>query len=206
MESEKRIKSLEDEVKVLKGEVKTVLLDIREHYLDLENPFNQYRPAVPVEEAPADISEAEKTQGTESQHEKESVPKDDGTGAKEPVAQSTVTAEESQEKHEAGVNKKKIDWVTIVGLARWVDKATSKLGKSKVEALIEVYHSTGCMSDSFRYLLLKLTHLSDAEEHKGQVSSRDYLSVLVQLESVLNGGVQREAALLSILSDEEDLK
>lgn len=101
--------------------------------------------------------------------------------------------------------KRKMDWVTVVGLTKWAERATLKLGKDKVEALVEVYYSTGCLSDSFRELLVKLIRLSEAEVHKGQVTSKDYLSILVQLESILNGDGQREAALISILSDGEAL-
>ena len=40
MELKERVDRLDDEVKVLKNEVQTVLLDIRESYLNRENPFN----------------------------------------------------------------------------------------------------------------------------------------------------------------------
>jgi len=40
MELQERVVKLEDEVKVLKNEVQTVLLDIRESYLNRENPFS----------------------------------------------------------------------------------------------------------------------------------------------------------------------
>jgi hypothetical protein len=41
MKDEQRIKVLEDELKILKSEVKSVLLDLREQYLNIQNPFNQ---------------------------------------------------------------------------------------------------------------------------------------------------------------------
>ena len=40
MNEEQRIKMLEEELKILKNEVKTILLDIREQYLNIQNPFN----------------------------------------------------------------------------------------------------------------------------------------------------------------------
>ena len=40
MKDEQRIKALEEEVKVLKSEIKMVLLDLREQYLNVQNPFN----------------------------------------------------------------------------------------------------------------------------------------------------------------------
>lgn len=41
MKDDQRIKALEEELKVLKNEVHAVLLDLREQYLNLQNPFNQ---------------------------------------------------------------------------------------------------------------------------------------------------------------------
>src|SRR4030042_3071118 len=41
MKDEQRIQVLEDEVKILKNEVKAVLLDLREQYMNMQNPFNQ---------------------------------------------------------------------------------------------------------------------------------------------------------------------
>ena len=41
MKDEQRITVLEDELKILKNEVKAVLLDLREQYLNIQNPFNQ---------------------------------------------------------------------------------------------------------------------------------------------------------------------
>jgi len=40
MNDEQRIRVLEEELKVLKNEVKSVLLDLREQYLNIQNPFN----------------------------------------------------------------------------------------------------------------------------------------------------------------------
>jgi hypothetical protein len=40
MNEEQRIKLVEEELKILKNEVKTILLDIREQYLNIQNPFN----------------------------------------------------------------------------------------------------------------------------------------------------------------------
>ena len=40
MNDEQRIRVLEEELKVLKNEIKSVLLDLREQYLNIQNPFN----------------------------------------------------------------------------------------------------------------------------------------------------------------------
>lgn len=40
MNEEQRITLMEEDLKILKNEVKTILLDIREQYLNIQNPFN----------------------------------------------------------------------------------------------------------------------------------------------------------------------
>ena len=40
MELNDKVTQLEDEIKILKNEVQAVLLDLRESYLNHENPFN----------------------------------------------------------------------------------------------------------------------------------------------------------------------
>ena len=40
MKDEQRLKVLEDELKVLKNEIKAILVDLREQYLNIQNPFN----------------------------------------------------------------------------------------------------------------------------------------------------------------------
>ncbi len=64
MELNDRVSQLEDEIKLLKNEVQAVLLDLRESYLNLENPFSQSGPplvAQPViinQPPPAPVQEA----------------------------------------------------------------------------------------------------------------------------------------------------
>ncbi len=46
MELNDRVTQLEDEIKILKNEVQAVLLDLRESYLNQDNPFNQNTPQI----------------------------------------------------------------------------------------------------------------------------------------------------------------
>jgi len=56
MEMDERVNRIENEIKVLKNEVQAVLLDIRESYLNRENPFNPEVSAIPIQPAIASIS------------------------------------------------------------------------------------------------------------------------------------------------------
>ncbi|MEE9398632.1 MAG: hypothetical protein V3V23_00005, partial [Dehalococcoidales bacterium] len=46
MELNDRVTQLEDEIKILKNEVQAVLLDLRESYLNQDNPFSQNTPQI----------------------------------------------------------------------------------------------------------------------------------------------------------------
>ena len=49
MEMDERVEKIENEIKILKNEVQAVLLDIRESYLNRENPFNPEVSAIPIQ-------------------------------------------------------------------------------------------------------------------------------------------------------------
>ena len=59
MAEKDRVNQLEDELKVLKNELQAVLLDIRESYLNRENPFTPDVSAIPIQPAIATIVTAQ---------------------------------------------------------------------------------------------------------------------------------------------------
>jgi len=196
MSSEQRIKQLEEEIKVLKGEIKTVLLDIREHYLNLQNPF--------VQRMPDDESLLPENGVQETDNEKpEDVPAEPPG---EEVAQESFAADSQPHTPEspAYTGKTRVDPVTIAGLARWVDQAAARIGKEKVAALVEVCSVTGHLPSSLREVLLKFAHLSEARRNDGRATASDYLALVLQLEALMGRSSQSGAALLAILSDDND--
>lgn len=76
MNEEQRIKLLEEEFKILKNEVKSILLDIREQYLNIQNPFNANMiPNLGV--PPAGANPEQKDKLTDANHEDLEAQKDD---------------------------------------------------------------------------------------------------------------------------------
>ncbi len=59
MAEKDRVNQLEDELKVLKNELQAVMLDIRESYLNRENPFTSDVSAIPIQPAIAAIVTAQ---------------------------------------------------------------------------------------------------------------------------------------------------
>jgi hypothetical protein len=65
MNEEQRIKLMEEELKILKNEVKTILLDIREQYLNIQNPFNFNNTGTPPAGANPELKEKQPEVATE---------------------------------------------------------------------------------------------------------------------------------------------
>ena len=279
-----RVTDLENEIKVLKNEIKAVLLDIREQYLNAQNPFNPVTPAA-ASNAPTPIisiamppagGEAgahtnktnvttystlqETTEPTDifpsspeptAEAEEESSPKATADSEEEtPGAIDTISSpslepytEEEESPQRAGKRGRKetarplpslepcaeeketlqerakqatryrsskengggINIITIAGLSKWVDESTEKIGKERAAVMVEACHMIGHLSLGLKDLLIKLVQLAQTDEpKKGKVTTRDYLGVIAQLDSLLGYSSESESALLSILSDSRE--
>ena len=223
MNLDQRVKVLEDEVKVLKNEIKAVLLDIREHYLNYQNPFSgEFRlderriKTVPLgEEKPApmvrNLVEEEKLASEinrlEDREERSNVI---ASEAKQPQSEeSPLTAPtlklnkqvESQYNGKQNGKQNGTGLATLAGLTQWVDQTTQRIGKQRAEALVEGLHMMEHLPLGIRDFLLKFIQLSEAKEPQRRITTKDYLTILTQLEGLLGQGSTSEMALVSILTD-----
>jgi len=207
MNPEQRVKVLEEEVSVLKNEIKAVLLDIREHYLNYQNPFAHGGASLGNDsELPLDESPEERVQSVELGGD-EPPPKVEKVGSEEAGSEEELTPmcpvnSPDEARRQSSRDKSKVDLITIAGLTQWVDQATVRIGKDRAEALVEVGYTMGRLSSGFREVLVRLVRLSPSEHANGRVTARDYLAVLVQLEGFLGRSTQPETTLLSILSND----
>jgi len=193
---EQRIKVLEEEVKVVKNEIQAVLLDIREHYLNINNPFTR---GLPKGGLPPD--EGKELPGVEPDQDE---PPTEKLGADEQVKPIGTPKEPGEEPTPAPAKHRqrdKVDLITIASLSHWADQATARIGKERVEALVEVSHTMGRLPPGLSETLTKLVRFSQAKPSNWQVTAKDYLAVLVQLENLLGQSTQPETALLSFLEE-----
>ena len=200
MSSEQRIKQLEEEVKVLKSEIKTILLDIREHYLDLQNPFAQH--TLPDDESLLPERGIEEAQSEKPGDAPAEPPKEEP--ALEHLHASSADSLLHTPEPPGYTGKSKVDPITIAGLARWVDQAAARIGKERVEGLIEVCTIAGYLPSSFGEVLLRLARLSEVKCGDGRVAASDYLALVLQLEALMGRSTQSGAALLAILSNADN--
>ena len=98
-----------------------------------------------------------------------------------------------------------INLLTIAGLSKWVDESTDKIGKERTEVMVEACHLVGHLSLELKDLLIRLVRLAQVDEpRKAKITTRDYLGVIAQLDSLLGYSNESEAALLTILADSRD--
>jgi hypothetical protein len=217
MELTDKVSQLENEIKVLKNEVQAVLLDLRESCLNFENPFNTQ-----VSSAVAGQPISVNLQSPENQPE----PKDTRNKAgkrvelveevkpaadePEPVtAREEVTGAEGLKidtsfKSAGPINSRsaKVDITTIAALTAWVSESTRQLGRERTEAVLDMSEVLGYLSRDLKAILQKLIYLAP-EGHYEDVPTREYLNSLLKIASLLGADNKSEAALLSILSEEE---
>ncbi|MCL0095194.1 hypothetical protein M1O52_01460 [Dehalococcoidia bacterium] len=109
-----------------------------------------------------------------------------------------VEREELQD-WDANGDQTEVNLLTLVGLARWAEKSTSRIGKERVEAVVEIYQTAGCLPTSYKDVIPQIIRLADGEKPEGEVTMGDSLNVLLQLDSLLGKKFKTQAAILSTL-------
>jgi len=224
MDVNQRVKVLEDEVKVLKAELKSVLLDIREQYLNNQNPFanpgrapgeggagdNGDTPTVPtvvVRESVIERDRAPKGSVEESKQANEAPSNGHGTALMNDTTPAFTGLLHNGNGHSAlcvGERPQEVlDLAVIAALTEWVDKTIQRIGKHRTEAIVEGLHSIGRLPGGMKDFLVRFVTLSPDSEPERQLKAKDYLTVLSQLEGLLGKSGRTEMSLLSILNSDE---
>ncbi len=96
-----------------------------------------------------------------------------------------------------------VNLMTLVGLVRWVEKSIKKIGKERVEAIVEIYRTAGYLPSSYNDTIPQIIRLAEDEKPEGPVSMGDSINVLLQLDNLLGGKFKAESAVLATLFGEE---
>lgn len=205
MELNRKIKELEDEIKILKGEVKSVLVEIREYLLTrCRNPLFHDPDTIPdnllnslVEKEGQEakgvhvsVTAEEKEQPAERPTPPEDYP--------EPALKEALHKPQPQMARGEG-----LDLSSVLRLARWVGNGIRKVGRERLEKLLEIYHMAGYLSPNLKEVILKLIRLAEENEPTGKVTMKDCIMVLLQLDELIKEMPKSDLSLLSLLFDEE---
>lgn len=121
-----------------------------------------------------------------------------GTGEGKPES-----AARGEKKEEKAPEDTQVNLMTLIGIVRWVEKSIKKVGKERVEAIVEIYRTAGYLPASCKDIIPQVIRLAEDEKPEGVVTMGDAISVLLQLDSLLGGKFKTESAVLSTLFDED---
>jgi len=115
----------------------------------------------------------------------------------EPVASSNIRSKRDN------IHGHEINLISISGLVNWAEESVKKLGLQKTEAILDVAEMMGLLTPQLKQIMTKLINV-DSNDSSQSVSARAFLDSLLKVTTLLGKDNQTEAALLSILSREED--
>lgn len=224
MELNDKVNQLEDEIKILKNEVHAILLDLRESYLNRENPFNPDASTM-ANQPPNTKGEGEQGDTVTSEKEESELPgaEEQLVNEPEPSHKQELTASEETAREEVkrawrpeidmGSSSKpgetadssdgKVHLATIHGLAQWVAETTKRLGCERTKAILDISEVMGYVPLELKSILDKFINHSP-DDYTGKATTRDYLASLIELNSLLGKVNKSEAVLLSILCQEDN--
>ena len=97
----------------------------------------------------------------------------------------------------------KIDLTTIARLAQWVSETVKRLGHERTEVVLDISEMMGHIAPELKSIVAKFI-APVPDEYTGNVTTRDYLASLVELNNLLGRENKSEVALLYILCQEND--
>ncbi len=217
-----KIELLENEVAVLKNEIRQVLLDIRDNLLtNYQNPFSHVdlsslaraedAPKVQFQHvsvehlagpgqgaaqqaAPASPAQVEgQGQVAVEQAAPASPAQPDGHG--QDTARPAQPAPTGQSAAAEGGENVYADLAAVAALSRWLGSGVHKVGKQRMEAVVEIYAMLGGLSPSLKDVLCRLLSLDDGEG----LALRDCIAMLIELDSLMwrTRAGRGDAAILS---------
>ena len=97
-----------------------------------------------------------------------------------------------------------LDLATIAGLAQWAGSGITRIGRKRIEAIVKICQMIGHLQPGLDEVLIELTHLVEGDAPVAQVTMRDCIGALVQLDSLLGQSGSSGAALLSLFLDDAE--
>ncbi len=102
-----------------------------------------------------------------------------------------------------GDHSGQIDLATIINLADWVADVVERLGSERAQSVLDISEMVGFVDTDLKNVLTRFIHPTSGEK-EGKVTTRDYLTSLKELDSILGKATKFEIALLSILCQGND--
>ena len=126
--------------------------------------------------------------------------------AHEEVTRAWRPVKEFEMNFESGGNgdhSEQIDLATISSLADWVADVVKRLGSERAQSILDISEMVGFLDLELKDVLTRFIYATPGE-YEGKVTTRDYLTSLKELDSILGKATKFEIALLSILCQGHD--
>ncbi|MEX0762842.1 MAG: hypothetical protein WD208_00685 [Dehalococcoidia bacterium] len=115
--------------------------------------------------------------------------------------QAVADAPSAAGKPAAAAVEAEMDLVTLAGLVRWVSVTSRRLGRHRMDILLDTYEMAGRISPRVKGIIRTLCSLGD-EDPDGEVPVRDIVASMVRMEGVLSvNGTSDSNRLLGLLLD-----
>lgn len=101
-----------------------------------------------------------------------------------------------------GAGLQAMDFISLVSLLRWVSATLDRMGRSRLEVLLDAYEQSGRISAEVKAIALTLCELADEDPESG-IPVRDVVRAMMRFEGVLGNENPDGARLLSILFDDD---
>lgn len=219
--NEKKIEQLEQEVKLLNNEVKQVLVDVREYLVTYaQNPFSRAAPPPRKEDkgAPEPVPASEPPRSVESQPglgrrgEDEVRPLEGlklmAIGGNGHGGNGYYKGGNGHNGHN-GNGSVEMDLLSLGLMSEWLRDGIRRIGKQRLEALIEIYEMMQGIPPSLKDIVIRLIHLdaTDGPANGNGATIMDCIDVLVRLDGFLmhNHNNKAEVAALSMLLSQKEV-
>lgn len=94
--------------------------------------------------------------------------------------------------------------ITIAGLAQWTHRVLNKVGRENLESILEVSELTGRIPKETKDVLIALVPLFEANESdEGEISAKEIVSLLAQLDGFLGHVSPADTRLFPFLLQDE---
>jgi len=97
----------------------------------------------------------------------------------------------------------RLDVATVVGLAKWVDQSTKRIGCRRTVEIVEIYDMAGHLAPEIKEVLLRFISLNDAEDPRTQVPMREVMINMLRLDRILGRKADAAAVLALFVGKEE---
>ena len=88
---------------------------------------------------------------------------------------------------------------TIAALAQWAEASSARVGKKRLESIVEIYRAAWHVSPGLDSVLSQVCSLADGDDPETRVGTVDCVAILIELDSILGRSIDPQTSLFGLL-------